>query len=120
MNTAAQEAALRAAIAEAHSRSVELSLPVLEGETSRAEIVGLLVRDRALTLIERDLVSPTALRRRKAPFTDERAVDWWAGTLLPLARTRTEAAWWLRRAPRDAIQWAITLDSENAGKAGHR
>lgn len=120
MSSVERETAMRTAIREAHARAVEWELPDLVGVDARAEVVGLLVRDRALVIVERDLVDVGAARRRRSPFSSQWAVQWWYGTALPAARERVDAAWWMRRAPREALSWAIALDPEAAGEAGYR
>lgn len=119
MNAGGQEAAFRQALDDAWGRQIRWDLPDLTG-TERVQIVGTLIRDRALTLIQDDLVSPQSQRARRAPWGEQWARDWFDATVLPAARLRSEGGWWVRRAPREALSWAIVIDPEGAGRAGHR
>lgn len=120
MSTPNRERALRNAVSLAHRRAVKLDLPVLTGESAQEEILGLLVRDRALTLIEEEYVAPWSQRRRRSPFSDQWAEDWWSEAVLPFARRRPEASWWISRAPAAAFNWALMLDPIGAGEKKNR
>lgn len=104
--------AINEALREAQERADRLELPSLTGGQDRACAAGVLIRDRALALIERDLIHPGSQRRFRVEGRDVWAGDWWIETLLPAARTRTTAAWWIRRAPRAARAWADLLDPQ--------
>lgn len=113
-----QAVAMRRALTEAWERQVGWSLPDLVSPEDRGEMVATLVRDRALTLIESELVGLNKQRARRAPWGDHWAQNWWEQVILPAARDRVEAGWWLRRSPREALSWAIVLDPIGAGEAG--
>ncbi|GAB4097655.1 hypothetical protein GCM10028787_31300 [Brachybacterium horti] len=111
-----RRAAMEAALAHAVLRASEWGLPELTAEEPRSRAVGWLTRDRALVVIERDLVNLSAQRRRRAPWGSLWAPDWWSQIVLPAAAAQTSAAWWARRAPRPAVEWARLLDpSSDAG-----
>ena len=107
------------ALETAYSHQVEWELPDLVG-SPKSVVVGTLVRDRALTLINRDLVKADSKRRVKAPWGDQWAEDWWAEKVLARARQRENSSWWISYAPRTALQWAIVLDPKGAGEARWR
>ena len=85
---------------------------------ARTRAVGWLTRDRALVVIERDLVNLAARRRRRAPWGELWAPEWWERVILPGAAAQVTAAWWARRAPRPAIEWARLLDPSGDGGVG--
>lgn len=104
--------AMNAAFDAAGERADGWGLPELTGSQERAVVAGTLIRDRALTVVERDLVRPGSQRRVRAPgHADMWAGDWWRELVLPEAQGRTTAAWWIRRSPRTVAEWALLLDS---------
>lgn len=105
-----RRAAMQTALTCAVQRASAWGLPELTSSEARTRAVGWLTRDRALVVIERDLVNPAALRRRRAPWGELWAPDWWEEVIVPAAAVQTTAAWWARRAPRAAIEWARLLD----------
>lgn len=114
----AQRAAMQIALENAVQRAAAWGLPELTAAEPRTRAVGWLTRDRALVVIERDLVSLGAQRRRRAPWGQLWAPDWWDRVILPAAAEQPTAAWWARRAPRAAIEWARLLDPSGDVKAG--
>lgn len=106
----ARRAAMQTALAHAVQRASSWGLPELTSDEPRTRAVGWLTRDRALVVIERDLVNLAAQRRRRAPWGSLWAPQWWEQVILPAASEQTTAAWWARRAPRPAIEWARLLD----------
>lgn len=113
-----RKAAMQMALENAAQRAVLWGLPDLEGEQGRTRAIGWLCRDRALVLIERDLVGLSARRRRRAPWGELWAPDWWATVIVPAASAQVAAAWWARRAPRPALEWARLLDPDASQKSG--
>lgn len=107
---AARRAAMQVALEHAIKRAAQWDLPELTGQEARTRAVGWLTRDRALVVIERDLVQLAAHRRKRAPWGEMWAPDWWMDVVLPAAAGQTTASWWARRAPRPAIEWARLLD----------
>ena len=106
----ARRAAMQTALAHAVQRASSWNLPELTATDARTRAVGWLTRDRALVVIERDLVNLAAQRRRRAPWGQLWAPEWWEQVILPAATVQTTAAWWARRAPRPALEWARLLD----------
>jgi hypothetical protein len=114
----AQRAAMQMALENAVRRATAWDLPELTAAEPRTRAVGWLTRDRALVVIERDLVNLGAQRRRRAPWGQLWAPDWWDRVILPAAAEQSTAAWWARRAPRAAIEWARLLDPSGDVEAG--
>lgn len=118
MSSEARRAALLRAVEEGYRAQVRWELPDLEADSDTDEVRAFLYRHRALTLIEQELVAPDALRRRRQPFGEEWATEWWRDSILPAARRHSRASWWLNRAPRRALSWAIALDPAGASRKG--
>lgn len=113
-----QRAAMQMALENAVQRASAWGLPELTASEARTRAVGWLTRDRALVVIERDLVNLAARRRRRAPWGELWAPEWWERVILPGAAAQATAAWWARRAPRPAIEWARLLDPSGDGGVG--
>lgn len=113
----ARRAAMQTALENAVQRASAWGLPELTASEARTRAVGWLTRDRALVVIERDLVNLEARRRRRAPWGQLWAPDWWEQIILPAAAVQSSAAWWARRAPRPAIEWARLLDPTGDAEA---
>ncbi|GAB4097641.1 hypothetical protein GCM10028787_31160 [Brachybacterium horti] len=95
--------------------TARLDLPDLHGESGGEVEVGLIARAEALRLIESALVADDqGSGPRPAPWGTGPARQWWVRTVLPAAREHTGATWWIRRAPREALSWAIALDPRGA------
>lgn len=102
---------------EAFALTATWDLPDLEGESEGEIEVGLIARAEALRQVHRELVSDTAADGpRPAPWGTGPARQWWARTILPAAREHRDAAWWIRRSPREAVSWAIALDPGGASR----
>lgn len=115
----ARRAAMHTALTNAVQRARQWGLPELAATQPRTRVVGWLTRDRAMVIIERDLVNLAAQRRRRAPWGDLWAPDWWEQVILPAAAAQRSAAWWARRAPRSALEWASLLDPSSVTGAGN-
>ena len=111
-----QQARRRVLRDEAFAATAQWDLPDLVGDSANQIELGLIARAEALRLIERDLITDEDHDGpRPAPWGTGPARQWWALTVLPAARAHTEAAWWVRRSPREALSWAIVLDPRGAG-----